>query len=387
MGIEMKKVIGLFYAITALLLEPCQGTVKTVIHDIQGNKMVRSAIGVAVRRSYQDVKSVHSDVRPLQEQPEKGTALMDNLLNQYFHDESSRACTGYRNSFEVPGGLRGCIYSIDTDALGKKIFVVFPGTQTTIEWAKNFFGVVHFENNVQKSYHDDTEALCSQSGAYPFLDALYKHANAKNSGYRDLNSANTPENLGDYEYYFSGHSRGGGLALLAAKMFKEDQEVGLPRDHVKVVTFCSPKLTNAHVEQMQFVETLGFENMVHFVRTSDVAPHFPFRFVDNYGVRIPLVSTSFWNVKQAHRIPDEEEIEKSVNSFNLAQGIGWWDPLKTLFTLEPKALLWGIGGAYITLFLIKKLPPQLVIDLRNHIAYFIYQQLDKNNIPLDQDPY
>lgn len=344
----------------------------SVIHEIQRNSLVRSAIAVAMRASYRDTKTIHKAVRLLNT-PQVGTALEDGKLGDYFHDAATGVLTGYVNSFETAGGVKGCIYSIDHEELRQKIFIAFPGTRTSFEWFKNLFEIASFKNNIQKSYDEDITVLYEDNRSESFLRALYQHINFKNSSYHDLDRREDmsdldtgviPKNLIAYEYYFTGHSRGGGLALLAGRRFKERFE----RATVKVATFCSPKLTNAHVEQLRFVEILGFQNIAHFIRPTDIVPHFPFRYVTNYGINIPLVFNIPWylryiplyGAKRSHHPPSEEEVDLSVRKFNQAQSIGLIDPFFKFFSLEPKPLLWAVGSAASVFFFIEPLREKLL---------------------------
>lgn len=322
------------------------------IRELQSRPIMRSVVGIVARMSYPDSAEVHREVRPFRKEPTQGTVLKSEQLDLYFHDEERKALLGFKNTFETMSGVKGCIYSVNCEELSKKIFIAFPGTQSLLEWAKNFFGIEHFQNNVQSSYWKDVQSLRLSTREGTFWETLYRHINFINSGYEVQSEGGHPENLTEYEYYFIGHSRGGGLAFLSGKLFKESFSVeGSPS--VKIVTFNSPKLTNAHLEQLRFVEALGFSNIIHFARPWDIAPTFPFRFVENYGVKVPLTANSFWFIRHSHRIPDEEEIDQAIISYNTATEIGWRYPLRQVFTMEPKALLWGIGGAGMMCFFLK----------------------------------
>jgi len=61
----------------------------------------------------------------------------------------------------------------------------------------------------------------------------------------------------------------------------------------------------------------------------------------------------FWSVINSHRIPNQEELESSVDQYNRAQGIGWLYPVRYMFTLEPKPLLWGACGVFLSIYFIK----------------------------------
>ena len=302
-------------------------------------------------------------MQALHNQLSNGASLSKFQTSEYFHNVGLRALPGYYNAFESVGGVKGCVYSIDEEAFSKKIFVVFPGTQTLLEWAKNFFSITpSIVNNIQKSYHDDVNTLFAYDpGKGPFFEALHRQINAAESRYETLNSASRPENFGKYEYYFIGHSRGGGLSFLAARQFKEQ----FASIAVNAVTFCAPKIANAHVEQLKFVQTLGFDNIVHFARPYDVAPSFPFRFVENYGVRIPLRETLFLFLRRSHQVPDKEELDTALAQFNGAQPAGWSDPIRQLLKIEPKPILWWIGGVYFASYLPSHLTAGLLWLARN----------------------
>ncbi len=89
-------------------------------------------------------------------QPNNGTALLKG--QHFFHNEAGQSVNAHYSSFSV-GGIKGCVYTVDDDRLRKKVFVAFPGTQSTIEWSKNFFGISSFKHNLQQSYYDDIETL------------------------------------------------------------------------------------------------------------------------------------------------------------------------------------------------------------------------------------
>lgn len=329
----------------------------SVIYEIQEGRLLRHVARVAAKIVY-DHSSLQLEAVQKVHQPNAGTVLSKNQLETFFHNEAGQAINAHYSSFCV-GGIKGCVYTVDENKLRKKIFVAFPGTQSAIEWSKNFFGITSFKHNVQQSYYDDIEILFSSTSEFAFFNVLRKHiANEGKSTERDEKT---------YEYYFVGHSRGGGLASLAAKRFSQEgrEFIGDEKGRVKIITFCAPRIANAHKEQFLWVESLNFSNIVHFISPSDIAPQFPFRFVENYGVKIPLRSS--WSAKKSHEIPTEEEMDLAVQNFSLAQDIGWMDPLRNFFILDTKSILWGLGGIYLMYSASKYANREVILEALNWI--------------------
>jgi len=328
----------------------------STIHELQESQLLRQVVRVAAKVVYD-----HSAIQRVEvlkvDQPNKGTVLLKDQLERFFHSTTGRSLDTHYSSFGV-GGVKGCVYTVDDEELRKKVFVAFPGTQSAIEWSKNFFGITSFKHNVQQSYYDDIETLFSSTNEFSFPNTLKRHMASRGEAVDARN---------EYEYYFVGHSRGGGLAFLAAKRFNQEKETLLGREggKIKVVTFCAPRLTNAHKEQFLWVEALGFCNIVHFTSASDIAPQFPFRFVENYGVKVPL--KSFWSAKKSHEIPNEEEMNFAIQNFNLAQEVGWMTPIRRLFTAEVKSVLWGLGGVYLMYSMTKYGCRERVLEVLNAI--------------------
>lgn len=329
----LKKWQTLFLAVSLCYAADAGGS---VIHELQDSHLIRQVVRVAAKVVYDHSAIQRAEIQKI-DQPNKGTVLSKDQLERFFHNATGNSLDTYYSSFNV-GGVKGCVYTIDDDSLRKKVFIAFSGTQSTIEWSKNFFGISSFKHNVQESYYDDIETIFSSTSEFSFFNTLRRHIEKRKEN-EWIISGN------ECEYYFVGHSRGGGLAFLAAKRFNQERGEFLgteDKEKVKVVTFGAPKLTNAHKEQFLWVEELGFCNIVHFISPSDIAPQFPFQFVENYGVKVPL--QSFWTATKSHEIPNEEEINIAVRNFNLAQEIGWMAPVSRLFTAEIKPILWGFGG-------------------------------------------
>ena len=314
---------------------------RSLCKEIQDILPLRSTLRVATRRCYEDVKNTNTKVQDLDAAVKLPKKLLTSEYEDYFHHDNGDLIPGYRNAFSA--GMRGCIYSVKEAPLQDKIFIAFPGTQSMVEWAFNFWGIAPTVHNTQESYHTNIEDVYAHEDDNSFRRALNVHLNAKRTEYRSHDDAQQVRNLEQYTYYFTGHSRGGGLAFLAAKKFKE--VFGLPVGHVKVATFCTPRLMNARVKQSELIEALGYDNMVHFIRPSDIAPKFPFAFVENPGVHILLERDSFIRhayryLIHAHRIPDEGELNRSITQYNEAKDVEWLYPLRHLFTVEPKPLIW-----------------------------------------------
>lgn len=311
----------------------------SAVQEILEKPLIRQIARVVARSVYDSTGiQVTRDVRRgYPGQPSDATVLESWQLEQFFNDGTRSLEVNY-NSFEVER-VKGHLFTIRHPDLRGKIFIGFPGSQDGTAWNKNLRFISPVEN-VQGSYKKDIHNVFRTSHEMSLPQALDRHIR-----FVDEQEEIEIPNYGQHEYYFIGHSRGGGLALLAAERFKQMNNA-FEEGRIKVVTFSAPRLSNAFDTQRRFVRDLGFENIIHFVRPFDVGPLFPFKFVENYGVKIPLVqSQTFFNVFGSHRMPGRLEVDKSIEELVLAKRVGWFSPLRSLFfPIEPKPLLWGIGG-------------------------------------------
>lgn len=268
------------------------------------------------------------------------------IRNSVVSDEDLETCFAvdrycvetFYNSFEVHG-IKGHIFSVRHDHLSNKIFIGFPGTQDSFAWFKNLFRVDCYDN-IQRSYVEDVGAIF-QDGLMSLPQALERHMVMRQ---REGIGRDLPP-----EYFFVGHSRGGSLALLAAERFKRDH-LEAP---VKVFTFSAPKLSNAFARQVDLLQMLGFWNVVHFSRPLDIAPYFPFPFLKNFGVKVPLVKAHI-SPLGSHSIPSKKEFDESVAALQSAKALSLSASLKSLiFPLEVKSVVW-IGIGCIAGFLVAK---------------------------------
>lgn len=324
---------------------------QSAIQEIR-NPLIRHTIRVVASAVYDSTGiSVEREVRRgYPGQPSASTILEPQQLEKFFNDGERSLGVNY-NSFEA-GKVKGHLFSVNHKQLNNKIFIGFPGSQDGTAWNKNLFRIAPAEN-IQGAYRRDIDSIFEEN-EMSFPRALERHIRALQQNSlqsstvavsHDPRADGEPIDYSQYEYYFVGHSRGGGLALLAAEKFKEQID-RFELGKIKVFTFSSPRLSNAFNRQLDFVRNLGFENIVHFIRPFDVGPLFPFRFVENYGVKVPLIrSRVFLNLLGSHTMPDSREIDDSIKELTVAKNVGWVDPVLSLFfPIEPKSLIWGICG-------------------------------------------
>jgi pimeloyl-ACP methyl ester carboxylesterase len=207
--------------------------------------------------------------------------------------------------------------------LRDKIFIGFPGTERGFQWFQNIFRVGNL--NGQLSYDENIRTLFNEKGDLGFIEAINKHIKFRKSQGYTINN----------DFYFIGHSRGGGLSLVAARKFREEIQRGLFREflqdgdvRIKIVTFCAPKVYSFLPMHHQCIKEFGFENIVHFsnkaipipfpsislFEVEDPAPQFPFYWPKNLGINVPVTVIGMPHV--VHNIPSTTDINSAIRLYN-----------------------------------------------------------------------
>lgn len=340
----------LFVAIAILItsLNAVDGTPNflSAIEEIQENGLISKVIHRAANIVYDDTEEalkqpddkqqLKKSKHPRPNQADKGHRL------KFFHNNNAALYTE-QSFFTVKDKhnthVEGYIYNVDDVKLKGKIFITFRGSKTPYHWFKNLFEIVDFKRNIQKSYYEDIELLLEKDNSNnnyeknPFITTLKLHISSDKS----------------YEYYFIGHSHGGTLAFLAAHSFKLNTDlkrifkINNP-NQIKVITFSAPKLINSQDMQSTIINNLGFDNIVHFINPYDIAPEFPFGFINNPGKTISFNSGFF--PPKSHSIKNERVIRDAIDEFNEVRDLDWKKPFIELITPNFKNIIWGIGAIY-----------------------------------------
>ncbi len=187
--------------------------------------------------------------------------------------------------------------------LDKKVVVAFHGTESTNDWISNLrAGMVPgqqigYSGNVHAGFLSDYLSVQAE-----IKRKILEYAEANNMSASDL------------EITFTGHSKGGAAATVAAADFIQDEDLGLGGrksvqnevddgfltiettdasnrgNKVKLVTFASPRVFDLDFAQ-QMNDDLGKGNHIRFGVYSDVVPAVPFGWAQGYkhtGTYIPM---------------------------------------------------------------------------------------------------
>jgi predicted lipase len=160
----------------------------------------------------------------------------------------------------------------------KRITLVFRGSESWKDWIHDFF-------IWQKTLHGDVKV---HYGMYRQLQRDFSY----NTIRREMRKLHNE--YPDYRINVTGHSLGGGLALLFAYKFSVDH-INLP---IRCVSFASPKVGNKI-----FAEAVNKRNNLTHIRcynSKDIIPMLPFRGYKHVGEQLKLCKDSieYTNTKE-----------------------------------------------------------------------------------------
>ena len=149
------------------------------------------------------------------------------------------------------------------------LVVTFPGSRTESprlmgrDWVSNI--------DVLRPRGDD--GFSAQFGERDFL--VHPGYARKVNGYWN-NMMREIGNAGPFdEIYFTGHSKGGGVALLSALKYAHENQDLIGQHRIKVVTFCAPPVFWGAQGTQLFYGHLDHSDVARFYKTVDLVPSVP----------------------------------------------------------------------------------------------------------------
>jgi len=200
--------------------------------------------------------------------------LRDLCLKVYDGREGLRGVEGIERDFslflpdqaERAGDLSGVVSRLTGT---NSLVVTFPGSRTESprlmerDWASNF--------DILRPRGDD--GFSAQFGEREFL--VHPGYARKVNGYWN-NMMTEIENAGPFdEIYFTGHSKGGGVALLSALKYAHENPHLIGQHRIKVVTFCAPPVFWGAQGTQLFYGHLDHSDVARFYKTIDLIPSIP----------------------------------------------------------------------------------------------------------------
>lgn len=106
------------------------------------------------------------------------------------------------------------------------------------------------------------------------------------------------------EIFFTGHSKGGGTATLAALKYAIYKRAELRKSQVKVFTFCQPPVLNESALEL-YHEIIGERNHINIYNNRDFVPYLPLSKFYHAGIQVNVNASG-------HTITDFDE--RRINS-------------------------------------------------------------------------
>lgn len=89
----------------------------------------------------------------------------------------------------------------------------------------------------------------------------------------------------DNEIFFTGHSKGGGTATLAAFRYVAERRAELSPSQVKVFTFCEPPVLNEKALEL-YHGLIGERNHINIYNNGDIVPYLPLSKFYHAGIQL-----------------------------------------------------------------------------------------------------
>jgi hypothetical protein len=166
----------------------------------------------------------------------------------------------------------GCVYF--SDQRPESIFIAFHGSHWAPDWIKDFLVFKRNASELNSNIPGKLHYGFSETIIKCYDDMLQQSQSLLERVFQETDNI-----------YFTGHSLGGALAILAAVKTKLDVDSGMHR--IKVVTFAAPKPGDeAFIRYAN--RSLFQKNILNFIVTGDIVPKVPPGFLGYRKIGIPI---------------------------------------------------------------------------------------------------